>query len=112
MSLRLLVRGSDPQLPTPQYITVSADGEHTCVLRDMGDTNELICWGSKVKGQEYPPAAEHTQITSGSWHTCALWTVDHDLPRGAPPVLGNQSPPGNVDCFGDSPGGKSTRPPA
>ena len=183
--MRLLVRALDPQIPTPQYIKVSAGGEHTCALRDLGETNELLCWGSdahgqstvpsgdfidvsaggqhtcavnsdnevicwgknsngqtnepshgsyhsisaggshscainstggalcwgsNMKGQEYPPAGEYTQITSGSWHACALWTTDAPPLRGSPHVLGNQSPPGNVDCWGDNSGDKATPP--
>lgn len=183
--MRLLVQQDDPSVPTPKWIKVSAGGEHTCALRDLGEENEVLCWGSNshgqsnapdgdyvdvsaggqhtcaveregavvcwgnnafgqtnepsdgsyhsisagnnhscainaeggalcwgsnLRGQEYPPAGEYTQITSGGWHACALWTTDDAPRRGSPAVAGNQSPPGNVDCWGDNSGGKATPP--
>lgn len=57
------------------FHSISDGASHSCAVNAEGGA---LCWGSNVKGQEYPPAGEHTQITSGSWHICALWTFDHD----------------------------------
>ena len=89
------------------YHSISAGDNHSCAINAEGGA---LCWGSNLRRQEYPPAGEYTQITSGSWHACALWTEDDAPKRGAPSVKGNQSPPGNVDCWGDNSGGKATPP--
>ena len=89
------------------YHSISAGDDYTCALNSEGGA---LCWGSNMGHQEYPPAGEYTQITSGSWHACALWTEDDAPLRGKPNVLGHQLPPGNVDCWGDNAGGKATPP--
>lgn len=90
------------------YSSITTGSEnHSCAINAEGAS---VCWGSNVRGQEYPPAGEYSQISGGSWHACAIWS-DDDLPlRGAPDVLGHQSPPGNIDCWGANDYGQASPP--
>lgn len=90
------------------YSSITTGSEnHSCAINSEG---AAVCWGSNVRGQEYPPAGEYTQISGGSWHACAIWTNDDAPLRGAPVVLGHQSPPGNIDCWGANDYGQASPP--
>ena len=93
----------DGQLrPSGEFHSIEAGDNFTCAINRVGGA---LCWGSNSHAQEYPPVGEYTQLSAGRWHACALWTFDDD-PQRPTTAYG-----GNVDCWGDNAGDKTTPPP-
>lgn len=60
---------ADEPAASPDVVSVSAGGSHSCALDVEGG---VVCWGANGEGQLDAPEGVYASVSAGETHTCAI----------------------------------------